>query len=113
MVIKLLEKPEGHLEDIQDKCIFFEFIYNDEPYAYFAFQLFGESTIIHNDVTRWNHNIAKAAKADFEYLQGFLKTIGVKKIIALYPEFNKKWTKFIKMFGFPEPKQLMSSIKEI
>lgn len=113
MVIKLVEKPEGQLKDVNDKCIYFEFTYKDNPYAYFAFQLFDESAIIHNDVVKWNHNIAKQAQIDFKYVLGFLKAIGMKKVIALYPGIDKKWIKFIKMFGFPEPEHLLSSTKEL
>jgi len=113
MVIKLAEKPENQLKDVNDECIYFEFTYKDEPYAYFGFQLFSSTAIIHNDVTKWNHNIAKQAQSDFKYTVDFLKRLGVKKIIALYPEVNAKWVKFIKMFGFSDPEYLLKAVKEI
>lgn len=113
MVNKLNEKPKEYLKDIKDDCIYFELVYKDSPYAYFAFQLFKDTTVLHNEVIVWNHNVAKQAQADFKYILDFLKKIGMKQVIALYPSIDKKWIKFIKMFGFPEPEHLLKSVKEI
>ena len=117
MVIKLAEKPKDQLKDLNDDCVYFEFTYKDEPYAYFGFRLFSDTAIVHNDVTKWNHNIAKQAQTDFKYTLDFLKRLGIEKIIALWktehPKADAKWIKFIRMFGFSEPEYLLKAVKEI
>lgn len=113
MVKKLDKKPNDYLKDIKGDCLYFEFLYQDRPFAYFAFQRFADAAVIHNEVLEWNHNIAKTAKMDFEFLSGFLKSLGIKKIEAFYPKIEKRWIKFVKMFGFSEPEYLLKATKEL
>jgi len=113
MVNKLNEKPKEYFNGLSDNCLYFEVLYKDRPYAYLAFQILNDSAIIHNEIIEWNHKIAKVAKIDFEYVSGFLKTIGIKKVEAFYPKIEKRWGKFIKIFGFSEPEYLMRATKEL
>lgn len=66
---------------------------------------------IHFDVQRWNRKVAVTILEDWEEIKEILKNEGVKNILVTYMDIKKekKWAKFIQLFGFPEPRHILIS----
>jgi hypothetical protein len=82
---------------------------------YLGVEVVGSIAAIHSDVVRWSHNCAKKIGADWQaWKERYVSEYGIKKIVATFEDAtDKKWPKFIKMFGFPEPKAVLFSVMEV
>ena len=65
---------------------------------------------MHIYITRFSHNILNRMQRDESSLMKYIKKLGYKELISWVDVDTVKngnlalWTKFIKMFGFEEPK---------
>jgi hypothetical protein len=107
------------LEYIKDDMICFKSSYSvnskaSQVYMYIGIQIFNEKCSLHIDVSRWNHKAYREILYDWECLKKYLIKQGIKKAIASFAEIeSKNWPKFIKLFGFPEPNQILISEQEL
>jgi hypothetical protein len=115
MVKSLTNKPDGYFKDSHsDSFLWFEFTYKNDPYAYVAIEVIGAFASAHTEMVRWSHNIAKTMKADWEEIKNICRSLGVKEVAATNNDINdKRWPKFIRLFGFDEPKPILVSRQEI
>jgi len=66
----------------------------------------------HSENLRWSHNIAKSMKKDWEWLKNWCREKGIIELVASNSDIgDKRWPKYIRLFGFPEP-QLVSVSKQ-
>ena len=111
MVKRLEKKP---FEQASDDILWLGLYYKKELYCYFGIELLKHFVSAHAEVVKWNHNIAKMFKIDWEEIKFICKSLGANEIIASNDNLNdKRWPKFIKMFGFSEPKLILVSRQEI
>ena len=116
MITKLSSKPEvfNHLEG---EHLWFRLGFDtcSCQYAYVALQFKHDEGLIHVEVTRWTPSVVTQAKKDWEGILEICKENGCRLLVAANPssEHFREWTKFIGMFGFPEPQLIMISQREI
>jgi hypothetical protein len=115
MVKRLSKRPDGYFIDAHnDKFLWFELSYKKKPYAYAAIEMLGTFASLHTEMVAWSHNIAKVMQIDWEEVKFICKGLGVKELIASNDNVNdKRWHKFIRLFGFSEPKPILVSRQEI
>jgi len=115
MVKRLRNKPYGYFKDAPiNNFLWFEFSYKKEPYAYIAIEVIGAFASAHTEMVKWSHNIAKTMKTDWEEIKSICRSLGVKEVVASNNDVNdKRWPKFIRLFGFDEPKPILVSRQEI
>jgi hypothetical protein len=114
MVKRLLEKPTGYFVDAHEDFIWFGLYYKNEPYAYVAIEVLGTFASLHTEMIKWSHNIARVMQIDWEEIKFLCKQGGIKEVIASNSDVkDKKWPKFIRLFGFDEPKPILASRQEI
>jgi len=115
MVKKILEKPKGYFKQAcSDNLMWFGLYYKKELYAYAAIEILGAFASLHTELIRWNHNIAKTMQIDWEEIKFICKCLGIKEMVASNNDVNdKRWPKFIRMFGFDSPKPILVSRQEI
>ena len=115
MVKRLDKKPEGYFKQSHnDNFMWFELSYKKEPYAYVAIEILGTFASLHTEMIRWSHNIAKIMQIDWEEIKFIYKRFGIKEMIASNDDVNdKRWPKFIRLFGFDKPKPILVSRQEI
>lgn len=85
------------------------------PYIHLAVEIIGPYASIHANMLRWTHNVFKDAVKEWENLILFtFIPFGVTQITANTPNINdKRFPKLIKLFGFPEPVNILISTMEI
>ena len=114
MIKQLEQKPEGLFKKLPDHYMWFELYYKKEVYCYIGIEIISVWAAFHMHVIKWNHNITKTFFKDWKTLKATCRELGATTVIASNEDLNdKKWPKFIKMFGFPEPKHLLISNQEI
>ena len=114
MVKRLDKKPEGFFVDSAGNFMWFGFYYKNEIYAYVAIELLGSIASVHTEMVRWSHRIARTMQIDWEEIKFICKSFGVVEVVASNNDVNdKRWPKFIRLFGFPEPKPILVSRQEI
>jgi len=115
MVKSLPNKPDGYFEGVNnDTFLWFEFSYKKEPYAYIAIEVIGTFASAHTEMMKWSHNIAKTMRTDWEEIKSICRSLGVKEVVASNNDVNdKRWPKFIRLFGFDEPNPILVSRQEI
>jgi hypothetical protein len=115
MIRRLEQKPEGKFEKLPNHYMWFDFCNEDGTYAYVGVEIISIWASFHTEVIRWNHNIAKIFKKDWGNLKILAKSRGAKIAIASNENVDdiKRWTKFIKLFGFPKPKTILMSEQEL
>ena len=94
---------------------FVECWYGDLVFGSIAFLIIGKECLFHMDVNNWTPSIARTLKwGVFDELFPYLKEHGVRKVAAIKDDIeDKKWHKFIAMFGFGEPINIMYSQRRI
>ena len=116
MVKRLSNRPKGYFKQVhnEDNFIWFALYYKKEICAYTAIEVLGLFASIHTEIIKWNHNIARVLKADWEELKFICKRHGVKEVVASNNDVeDKRWPKFIKIYGFPKPEPILVSRQEI
>jgi hypothetical protein len=114
MVKQLIEKPDGYFINASENFMWFGLYYKKEPYAYVAIEVLGTFASLHTEMIKWSHNIAKMMQIDWEAIKFICKQIGIKEVIASNNDVkDKKWPKFIRLFGFDEPEPILASRQEI
>ena len=111
MIRFLKTKPMG-FDHLPDHYEWFELVKNS-VYAHVGIEIVGEYASFHINVLEWNHNIAKVLRLDWEDLKSYCRLKGATKAVASNKTEDKLWVKFIKMFGFPEPKIIVISEQEL
>lgn len=107
----MIKRLQNKAENIE--C--FEWSDTSSPYFLINLEMVGNSCSIHIEVTRWSHNVLKQARVDWIEFKKYIDSKGIKQIVLSYPDIdeNQWWVKFIKLFGFDEPKRVMISTMEI
>ena len=114
MVKRLENKPEGYFKEGLDNFMWFGLYYKKEVYGYAAIEIMGTFASVHTEMVRWSHHVARTMKIDWEEIKFICKFLGVIEMIASNNDVNdKRWRKFIRLFGFPEPKPILVSRQEI
>jgi len=114
MVKRLDKKPDGYFTKLPDHYMWFELYYKSELYCYVGIEIISIWASFHTHVMKWNHNIAKTLFADWHTLKKICKGLGVTQLIASNENLeDKRWPKFIKMFGFSEPQAILISKQEL
>lgn len=114
-MINQILKPDGfeHLND-DGTWIWMEFHDGKNAIGNMGLQIQNGHAGVHYRSIRWSHNTAKILRKDWKIILETLKEYGIKDITATHLDINdKKWPKFIKIFGFPEPKPMNVSIMEL
>lgn len=114
--------PEKH-ELFADKVhrngnYYFTVTLGDELCAALAVQrLDGDCGAVHMEVPEWDRPRGKEVVKDFKEFAEFLKGVGINTLIVTNEDLDmkneRKWTKFIALFGFPKPTRFFSSMREI
>lgn len=106
-MIRLLKKRPEPVEifgGLCDNALFYEHHDETEPYAYTGFEIYSNRARVHMHILRWSHTIAKNLKADWNLHGLMLLELGVDNIIAINEDAeDKRWYKFIRLFGFGKP----------
>lgn len=116
MITKLTSKPEVFSHLTEDH-LWLRLGFDDCAcgYAYAALQFKHNEGIIHVEVVKWAPSVVKQTEKDWSDILNICRTEGCKKLIAANQNIADRtnWTKFIGMFGFPEPTIIMISQREI
>jgi len=114
MVKRLDKKPEGYFKGSADNFMWFGLYYKKEVYAYAAIEILGTFASLHTEMVKWSHSVARMMKIDWEEIKFICKSLGVVEMVASNNNVNdKRWPKFIRLFGFSEPKPILVSRQEI
>lgn len=114
MVKRLTKKPEGYFKGSADNFMWFGLYYKKEVYAYAAIEILGNFASVHTEMIKWSHRIARTMKIDWEEIKFICRSLGTVEMIASNNDVDdKRWAKFIRLFGFPEPKPILVSRQEI
>ena len=108
-MVRLIDKPDC----LEHGHEFYELTYKGSVYAYVGIDYIEDVASFHINVLSWSHNIAKQLKQDWGGLKLKCKMNGVKRLVASHQENDEKWKKFIKMFGFSDPKYILVSEQEL
>lgn len=113
-MIQTIEKPE-EFNHLPDNCSWISLNNGAGLIAYLGIQRINtESAAIHMHVLRWSHNVLKTLKIDWQAIVKALHGDGVRYLIAANDDIgDTRWPKFIKYFGFPEPKLTKYSKQEL
>ena len=88
--------------------------YKKELYGYIGLEVVGNVASFHTNIKKWTIETSKELHKDWDRLKSLCRKRNVKIAIASNANTNdKKWVKFIKMFGFPEPELVWISQQEI
>lgn len=115
MIYHLRNKPPGIFEHLQGKHDWLMTFNDDGPYGYMAIDMDGRGmAAIHVYPIRWGREVLKDTLRDWKYIKRFLKANKCHRIVASNPDIkDKRWPKFIKYFGFPEPQLVWMSVQEV
>jgi len=83
-------------------------------YAVAAIGISGTEATFHLEVIRWTAKTLRLIMEDWKQLKLFCKKRGIKKIYAANNNYKDgRWPKFIKKFGFMEPRIVAVSEMEL
>lgn len=106
-MIRLLKKQPERIDIFKGLCrhaIYFENYDDAGPYAYVGFEIYADKANLHMHILRWNHNVAKKLKEDWDIHVLMLLKLGVTHLVAVNQDAEDKcWHKFISLFGFGKP----------
>lgn len=83
--------------------------------GFMAVKIEGVRMILHFEVTEFTHNILRQMKRDFAGFVEVARSSGIQEICAVnaIDPHSDVWRKFIKMFGFPDPYVIATSVMEV
>ena len=112
-MIRTIERPD-EMSHIPNDHNFFEVIYKEKPCAYMALSFVGNTVAVHLKVVKWSHQTKKVMLSDWEDIKKVLRSRGYQTIIAANEDYqDARWPKFIKHFGFQEPRLIAVSTQNI
>lgn len=92
----------------------FEGFDEDGPYVKVKIDMIPPWASFHSEHIRWNHKVARSMIEDWKKIKSICKSRGVKELIATNANVNdKRWPKYIRLFGFKEPTLVSVSKQEI
>ena len=119
MFYKLTKKPLGYFPKPSDNVTWYDLFNEDGTYAYGVVEVLAPAAVsIHINMIRWSASVRKSLTEDWKEFKVLCRSYNIKTIVAPIlasgngPKDNK-WRKFIKLFGFPEPKLILSAQQEI
>ena len=114
MVKQLSVKPEGYFTKLPNHYMWFELYHKSEIYCYIGIEIIGMWASLHTHIIRWNHNTVKTLLKDWETLKHICRELGATQAVASNEDLkDKRWPKFIRMFGFAEPQAILISKQEL
>ena len=114
MIMKTSEKEENGILTVDFDCIWGGMVYGK-----LKLQFLIGFCYVHFTVEKWSHKVLTMIRHDLESnVTPFVKDRGYNQIIATFNKNTgdgnvKKWAKFIKLVGFPEPEPTYISILEV
>lgn len=102
--------------DPEFQCAWFKCIIDrtNEVYGWVGVGLVHDHAALHLIFNRSMTGVYRQAKKDWDELKRLLKTYGVKKLVATNENIkDDRWPKLLKMFGFPKPRNIWISSKEV
>jgi len=116
MLEKLSCKPNGfdHIPQGENN-LSWEVTVEGKHCAYVVVQRIKTYGYIHVEMPKWSAAVGATMIQDFELLKDTLRSNGIKTLIAGNGAHDeKRWTKFITLFGFPKPaRYLVSTLTEV
>ena len=115
-MIRKRDQLPAKLSHLQGPCVSFDLLDKDGHYGYFAVSLRGPTGYgeIHNIMERWSHSLMRQLlETDFEQFKEACRALGVKRFVARKSGPDPKWVKFIKRFGFSEPRIVLVAQLEV
>lgn len=83
-------------------------------YAYLCLDIRHDGALVHMEIKRWSISVRKQMEQDWNEVLMFCVKKDVSRIVAAnYDYQDKRWVKFIGIFGFPKPKILAVSEREL
>lgn len=114
MIKQLDKKPKGLFQKLPDHYMWFELHDESKAYAYVGIEIIDIWAALHLHILQWNHNILRSILQDWIEIKGICKQFGAKQLVASNDDVHdKKWFKFIRLFGFPEPQHVLISKQRI
>ncbi len=113
MINKLTYRPEEMKHLFADN-VFFAVSDENGVYCYVALGLKHNEGLVHINVLRWSKTVRKAILMDWELILKYCRAHGCKRLTAANDDYqDKRWPKFIKLFGFPPPRIIALAQREV
>lgn len=82
-------------------------------YCNLALEFALKTVIVHYSSRKFSAKVCKQALVDFEGVIDICREKGCVQAVITNPEPDDKWVRFIKLFGFGEPAQVIISSRRI
>lgn len=110
-----IRRPDcfGHIEGMDYQ--YFVFRDHDETVFYMAARAVGPVAELHTEVVKWTPGSARfMTRVFFNDIEPHFRRLGIHKLVAAKAGIkDKNWEKFLKMFGFSKPVNLLYTEKRI
>lgn len=108
-------KPNDLFDHLKHNPEYFDLYASYKLYGHVALEIMPPMASMHLETLKdWTPETFREFKKDEAEIERYCRDKGCKWLIASHPDAeNMVWARFIKRFGFPEPKIVQIATKEI
>jgi hypothetical protein len=115
MIRRLYKKPDTGFEHLAEDYTWLECYDYNGPYCVVAIDIANNGiAALHAKMSRWNHHVLKSFLIDWEKIKRICKSKDCNLLVVTTRNTqDKKWQKFVSLFGFKKTDLLLVSQQEI